>query len=875
MNQATLTMNGGVIDPQLQNRLDLAKRASSLSECENFIPQAYGGAMKRPGTKYLYDVAEVSSPANSTRTNDLIQHFRGSDGKRYILHFSPTLFRAYDIATNSTHSAALTWPITTDIMPTVRMNCLNDVIILHSSNFAPVVLTYRGATNWVFSALPWKSQPSREPIVSEDQQIIIEPSSTPTSYVAINGTTTFTAGNIRSNSNVTYTCTTNHTAQVTTTPGTGATWRNFWRVTTFAAGDSIRLISHYPTATAWSSASVQYLPGNIVSRSGNYYRAFMAHISSIGNDPLTAPSTWGNANVFPTNTHSSSGGDWIPSSNYRLTQKRDSTELQLELRAIDGNHNKFTNPIVIDGTYDFQTFGTWSGIFTIQRSTNNGSTWTDVISYESNGDRNVSAAFTEDTPVLVRIGFTEDAGTTGGGQQRAVLSPRSANVTGTAVVTAPISSQVYVAQALSPLSAGIVSTYAPSAFSKATGYPSASIFYHNRLVFAGTASDPTTVWASQIGDYYQFLEGTADSDAYRRVLTPSELSPILWMAAGRRLFVGLEMAEWVIGTEDNDAVITPGNFIAREYSSYGSSNAVAPLHIADSHLFCQRHGNRIREFGYDADRETYDAADLTRLVNHLFTGVTVKSWAWQAAREPTLWCVLSDGKLLSLSYNRAENYFAWAKHTTTGGDFLSVAISPNAADDDQIFFLVKRGSVYVLETIPPNASATNAAESTEWFLDCQRTIAATNGNAIAPSAPHSASCFYRRSNLPNHSELLAHGANATYTGNYIGGFVVNAELQTLPLEAETSTGSSLGRKKRVHKARAYVANTTKISVAHYPDQFALMSADGVTSTPTNYTGWMAQNVNLTGLMPALTFSHTSPHHCYLQTIVAEFEITQS
>ena len=50
---------GGAISPRLYGRSDLAKYAASAEEIVNFIPRPEGGLMRRHGTRFLGDRAEI------------------------------------------------------------------------------------------------------------------------------------------------------------------------------------------------------------------------------------------------------------------------------------------------------------------------------------------------------------------------------------------------------------------------------------------------------------------------------------------------------------------------------------------------------------------------------------------------------------------------------------------------------------------------------------------------------------------------------------------------------------------------------------------------------------------------------------------------
>jgi hypothetical protein len=58
------SFSGGELAPSLHARVDLAKYATGLKTCRNFVVQAHGGVANRPGTKFI---AETKNSAKTTR----------------------------------------------------------------------------------------------------------------------------------------------------------------------------------------------------------------------------------------------------------------------------------------------------------------------------------------------------------------------------------------------------------------------------------------------------------------------------------------------------------------------------------------------------------------------------------------------------------------------------------------------------------------------------------------------------------------------------------------------------------------------------------------------------------------------------------------
>jgi hypothetical protein len=60
-NQPINTFNAGVLTQKMDCRVDVDKYAAGCRHLDNMIPVVWGGAKKRPGTKFIY---ASSAPIN-------------------------------------------------------------------------------------------------------------------------------------------------------------------------------------------------------------------------------------------------------------------------------------------------------------------------------------------------------------------------------------------------------------------------------------------------------------------------------------------------------------------------------------------------------------------------------------------------------------------------------------------------------------------------------------------------------------------------------------------------------------------------------------------------------------------------------------------
>lgn len=559
----------------------------------------------------------------------------------------------------------------------------------------------------------------------------------------------------------------------TSEPGVGATWETYWEDTG---------ITLPGTLTTWF-LSDPYAPDTVVTVAGRRYKCTTSHTPvEVTNKPGSGSgwsSVWQRLDAFPASPSTLTGRG--PGRYYRIAPERTAGDYQIELLATNG---AISPSLFVAGEWDFFTYGTWTGTFYVERSYDQGATWTVARYYQTSADRNVADQGTEDPAALLRVRFS---GTTGSGE--AVLIPRSADVPGFIVCDERSSESLLYGTALSPVMSGSTYRWTPGAFSDVYGYPRAIALHDASLCFAGTTSHPVSLWLSQADDFTNFETGANASDSIFATLALTNASPIRWLASQRRLIVGTAFGEWIVGSETSDAPTTPTNFMARQHSSYGTA-AIPPLIANDALFFTERNGSRLREFGFSSERGTYDAQDLSRIAEHL-TAPGLSSFAWQQTREPGLWIVRRDGILLHFAYARAERLAAWSKHTTTDGLFRDVVVFPSDAGDDEVFFIIDRGDVSTLERFPQHWQA--AQESgTGWFaLDGIR----GTGDTLA---------------LPDHLDgaetvSILNGtdddipATPADDDTWQIGLPIVSRLTSLPIDSMAGDGSTQARKKRMSK----------------------------------------------------------------------------
>lgn len=363
---------------------------------------------------------------------------------------------------------------------------------------------------------------------------------------------------------------------------------------------------------------------------------------------------------------------------WKVTHRVGSTDVSGDFTAT-GNSSTVT--LQLNREFDFTTHGTWDGTVLLQRSYDAGSTYSDIVTFTSDSDGNISFADSEivdDATYRVRM----DQYTSGTCSY--VLAARSFDVDGVVDITAYTSGTVVTGTVEYTLGGtGAVTTWAEGAWSPDEGYPSCVAFYEERLVFASTTNSPQTMWFSQTDDWNNFLAGTLDTAAMAITFASDQVNVIRWMSPQAKLVVGTSGAEWTLGGTDPDEALTPSNISAKRHSSNGSK-LLQSITVDNQVFYVQRQGMKVRQIKYSFEEDTWKSPDMTLFSEHI-TDSGIKDWAYQQNPYPILWCVLVDGDVAALTFEDTQQVAGWHKHTHNGS-FESVAVIPGT-NEDRVWFV--------------------------------------------------------------------------------------------------------------------------------------------------------------------------------------------
>lgn len=231
--------------------------------------------------------------------------------------------------------------------------------------------------------------------------------------------------------------------------------------------------------------------------------------------------------------------------------------------------------------------------------------------------------------------------------------------------------------------------WALGAFGPYSGYPVDVELFSNRLWFAGTTNNPTTIWASKVSQWNDF--GThvpiEDDDAITATMVAKQVNAIQDLVPLADLVSLTTGSTWRTMGGTNE-VLTPSTISFKPQANYGSSKLGA-LVVGDGAVYVQATGAHVRDINYDFATDKYTGNDLATFASHLVEGHTIVDWTYQATPFSTIWAVRDDGVLLGIAYFKEQEVLGWFHCDTQNGFYESVC-SITEGTEDAVYVVVRR-----------------------------------------------------------------------------------------------------------------------------------------------------------------------------------------
>ena len=368
------------------------------------------------------------------------------------------------------------------------------------------------------------------------------------------------------------------------------------------------------------------------------------------------------------------------------------------------------------------------------------------------------------------------------------------------------------------------------AWSATRGYPRTCTFHEGRLYFGGSATLPSTLFGSKVGQYFDFkADEGLDDDALQVTLTTDNVNAINALKSGRDLQIFTSGAEFFLPQADLEP-ITPSNVVVKSATRRGSKANIRPQGAEGGTLFIQRQGKALREMLFSDVELSYVANNISLLSSHLI--IDPQKMALRPATDTTegdLLMIINGtstagyrsasteyaGAMACFMMNKSQNIIA-PSYFKTDGDFIDVAV-----DLDDIFVVVKRtigGSAkYYLEVFDDDFTTDSAVQKTSSFSGTSytghshiegKTVAVVRDDIVDPSVAVSSGAVTTVSQPANYMEA---------------GIDFDVEVKTMPFESKLASGSVQSQKRRIieispmlYKSQNVAVNNTDISLDTFP-----------------------------------------------------------
>lgn len=407
---------------------------------------------------------------------------------------------------------------------------------------------------------------------------------------------------------------------------------------------------------------------------------------------------------------------------------------------------------------------------------------------------------------------------------------------GIARITAITSPTVAISEVLKAIPRGCVDDptyrFSEGAWSEKYGWPSAGEIYDQRLVFAASASEPRTLWFSDIGIFDDFGQGVEADEAFTYTIAgDSSVNRILHVRRGSSgLHIFALGEEYSTRSESRAQAIGPTTAVFGKDSEYGASMAV-PISPDGKPIFITRDRRRVIQIAYSFQEDGNQSRALSLPAQHLGAS-SFEQIVWQTTPDRIGWLRRGTGDLVAMIHDPSEEILGWATVSVAGGFVDAIAITPDANGkqdiltmavlreiDGQMVRIIEQQALTfgVLTGAQPIAEGCHFFAAAEFISDPatdsfdvphligQNVYAWTDGGQYGPLT------------VPADGTLVLPVAVGRAI---IGLFDTSHIVETLDIQAATQNGSATGRQKRLHSVSVGLHRTAQGQIEIIERDFA-------------------------------------------------------
>ena len=532
--------------------------------------------------------------------------------------------------------------------------------------------------------------------------------------------------------------------------------------------------------------------------------------------------------------------------------------------------------IDVEGTFTFNTHGTWAATVILERNENEYG-WEVFRSFTRVSLDNIQLTATE---LVSNVQYRATVSAWTSGTIYCEITVNSSTQDGIVRVTdyhSTVLVDIEVVKALASTDAEY--RWSEGAWSDVRGFPRTMTFFEDRSVYAGSIHEPQTLWFSASSIYEEFKEGVADNSSFSVAANADKRNAILWIASLENIVCGTNGGEWRVWSSSYGEPITSTNRSIKQQSSYGSK-AIQAISVNDAVLFVDFIGRKLRELTYNADKEKYVCPDLTALAEHI-TESCITSMAYQRNPDPIIWCTRTDGVLLSFTYERIQDVVSWARHIIGGTEVTveSVAVK-SGATEDEVWLTVKRrisgGFVRYIERIHARDFST---QEDCFFVDCGYTYdgaAATVISGLDHLEGETVSILGDGAVFPTQAVSSGDITLTEAVSKAHIGLPYTYNLKPVRPDYQSNQGSVMGSKVKIEGAVVSFYKTLNAKYTDGTDTYTpdWRSTEDYDAPPALFTGEKDDVVNF-GIKAnnPFTITGSDPLPCTVRSIVYKYTVT--
>lgn len=236
-------------------------------------------------------------------------------------------------------------------------------------------------------------------------------------------------------------------------------------------------------------------------------------------------------------------------------------------------------------------------------------------------------------------------------------------------------------------------------WSDARGYPVSCLFAQQRLWFGGSKSKPATMWASRLGDYFNFKNsGNYDNDSIDVDLLTND--PILSMTEQRGIHVFTSGQEYTA----TEGTYTPDKFTIIKNTSNGSIG-LQPALISGAVCFIEKNGKSLLSYVYD-DTQSAFVSDNLSLFSNLIQKPVDMDVEINSSKDKGdfLYVVLEDGTMLVACVVLSQKIMSISQYITLGN-----IVGVCCLKEDVYISVVRNGNLFIEKLV--DGSKTDSIET--------------------------------------------------------------------------------------------------------------------------------------------------------------------